>query len=180
MKILKRLHYIHIFVSLAGTLICIPLVSQAQELTFPQIEAEDLNGKAVVLPKDLPGNPTVILVAFTRKQQPQIDQWIEALELKKENSSTEWIELPYVGSRALPFKFVIDKGMRSGITSTEARARTITVYQEHSILVDALTLKGLDRIYVIVAEPGGKIRTVAEGTPDQAKTKSVLKALGRE
>ena len=180
MKEPKPLQNLCLSVSLTWILIGLAFVSQAQELTFPQIKAEDLNGKAVELPKDLPGNPTVILVAFVRKQQEEIDQWVEALDLNKEASLTEWIELPYVGSRALPFKIVIDKGMRSGITSTEDRARTITVYEDHKILVDALKLKGLDRIYVIVAEPGGKIRVVVEGPPDKEKKQSVLRALAGE
>jgi hypothetical protein len=171
---------INFFLSVPLILFSLCTVSPAQELIFPRVDAEDLNGKAVILPKDLPGNPTVILVAFIRKQQGEIDQWIEALELKNEASSTEWIELPYVGSNARPFKAFIDKGMKSGITSAEARARTITVYEDHKIIVDALKLKGLDRIYVIVAEPGGKIRTLVEGTPDEEKKQSVLSALTKD
>ena len=151
--------------------------ASAQELIFPRLEAEDLNGKAVEIPKDLPGDPTLILVAFVRKQQAEIDEWIKALELKAQAPAVEWIELPYVGSKARPFKKIIDNGMRSGITATEARARTITVYQEHKILLDALKLQDMDQIYVIVAERGGKVRALVKGTPDPSKKHSIVTAL---
>ena len=38
------------------------------EIIFPDLEADDLNGRTLSLPKDLPGQPTIVLIAFKRKE----------------------------------------------------------------------------------------------------------------
>ena len=51
--------------------------------TFPQLEAEDLNGKAYTLPQALPSRNTLVLIAFKREQQKAVNTWIDGLELKR-------------------------------------------------------------------------------------------------
>ena len=37
------------------------------DLQFPQLDADDLNGRSVSLPQDLPGDPTIVFIAYKRK-----------------------------------------------------------------------------------------------------------------
>ena len=38
------------------------------ELQFPSLDADDLNGRAVSLPQDFPGDPTIVFIAYKRNQ----------------------------------------------------------------------------------------------------------------
>ena len=97
------------------------------EVIFPDLEADDLNGRTLSLPKDLPGKPTIVLIAFKRKQQSSVDEWVDRLDLLPEGGPA-WIEMPVVGRGAAIFRSFVDKGMRAGITSEVMRGRTITIY----------------------------------------------------
>ena len=94
---------------------------------FPNLTSEDLNGKAVTLPADFPGNPTLVLMAFESKQQDDIDKWIDKLQLKT-SDAIPWMELAVVGSKFKLMKPVIDGGMRKGVTGEKNRARVVTIY----------------------------------------------------
>ena len=97
------------------------------ELQFPSLDADDLNGRAVSLPQDFPGDPTIVFIAYKRNQQPSINAWVARLGLQ-ERGGPAWVELPVVGRGAALFRSFVDNGMRSGITSTAMRGRTITIY----------------------------------------------------
>lgn len=153
--------------------------SFGQDIKFPLLEAENLNGKRAALPKDLPGNPTVVLVAFESDHQADIDLWIGELGLKK-SDEIKWIELAVIGSKFRLLRKVIDGGMRSGITSEEDRARTITVYSSRSHFLENLGLTEVDRVYAIVVQQDGGVRAVVEGKPTEEKKQSVMAALKGE
>ena len=141
----------------------------AQDLQFPTLKAEDLNGEAVTLPGDLPGDPTLVLIAFFREQQADVDTWINALDLKSDDAPP-FVELPVVGWRNRPFKGFIDGGMRSGIVAVEDRARTITIYSSRKDLLASFERAETDRIYALVVAQDGAIKAVEEGryTPEKA------------
>ena len=111
-----------------GILIIMVLSTAAQaDVVFPNVTADDLNGRSVNLPADFPGTPTIVFIAYKRNQQPSIDSWVERLGLR-ESGGQAWVELPVVGLGAAFFRSFVDKGMRAGITSISMRAKTITVY----------------------------------------------------
>lgn len=149
------------------------------ERKFPELKADDLNGKAVALPADFPGDPCLVLVAFTSEQQDDVDQWISKLKLK-ESDEIKWIELPVIGSRNRLLKPVIDRGMRTGITEEKDRARTISIYSSRTDFLNSLRLDEVDRIYAMVVEKSGAVRVVVEGTPTDEKKEQILAALGAE
>ena len=106
------------------------------EIIFPDLEADDLNGRTLSLPKDLPGQPTIVLIAFKRKQQSSVDAWVDRLDLLPEGGPA-WIEMPVVGRGAAIFRSFVDKGMRAGITSEFMRGRTITIYSSRRAFINA-------------------------------------------
>ena len=147
----------------------------ADPMIFPRIEASDLNGRDVVLPADLPGSPTLVLVAFTQEQQHDIDEWIDALELRSRDDIA-WIELPVVSSRYRFAKRYVDDAMRSGIQAFEDRARTITTYGRREF-IRALDLPGYDRVYAVVTNPLGDIGPIVAGRPSPAALAEIRAAL---
>ena len=60
---------------LLGLLTAILLTANiaAAQQVFPAVTADDLNGISKTLPSDLPGDPTIVFIAYKQGQQPDVD-----------------------------------------------------------------------------------------------------------
>ena len=143
--------------------------------TFPTLMADDLNGRSLSLPADFPGKPTIVFIAYKRNQQPSINAWVERLGLR-ETGGPDWVELPVVGLGAVLFRRFVDNGMRSGIISTEMRARTNTIYSSRSAFNRALSIVGQGEIYVALVDPNGMVYTLIAGDVTEAKVEQLRAA----
>ena len=145
------------------------------EVMFPDLEADDLNGRTLSLPKDLPGQPTIVLIAFKRKQQSSVDAWVDRLDLLPEGGPA-WIEMPVVGRGAAIFRSFVDKGMRAGITSEFMRGRTITIYSSRRAFNNALGIQSMKDIYVALVDPNGTVHILIQGDVSEEKMKKLRSA----
>lgn len=145
----------------------LPMGAFAQ-MTLPSLVADDLNGRTMRLPQDLPGDPTIVFIAYKQRQQPNVNAWVRRLGLT-EAATPAWVELPVVGQGARMIRSIIDNGMRSGITSTAMRARTITIYSNRSAFNRALGINDMSQIYVLLVDRDGTVRTKIEGDVTEAK-----------
>ena len=145
------------------------------EVIFPDLEADDLNGRTLSLPKDLPGKPTIVLIAFKRKQQSSVDAWVDRLDLLPEGGPA-WIEMPVVGRGAAIFRSFVDKGMRAGITSEVMRGRTITIYSSRRAFNNALGIRSMKDIYVALVDPNGTVHILIQGDVSEEKMKKLRSA----
>ena len=145
------------------------------EVIFPDLEADDLNGRTLSLPKDLPGKPTIVLIAFKRKQQSSVDEWVDRLDLLPEGGPA-WIEMPVVGRGAAIFRSFVDKGMRAGITSEVMRGRTITIYSSRRAFNNALGIQSMKDIYVALVDPNGTVHILIQGDVSEKKVKQLRAA----
>ena len=145
------------------------------EVIFPDLEADDLNGRTLSLPKDLPGKPTIVLIAFKRKQQSSVDAWVDRLDLLPEGGPA-WIEMPVVGRGAAIFRSFVDKGMRAGITSEFMRGRTITIYSSRRAFNNALGIQSMKDIYVALVDPNGTVHILIQGDVSEEKMKKLRSA----
>ena len=145
------------------------------EVIFPDLEADDLNGRTLSLPKDLPGKPTIVLIAFKRKQQSSVDEWVDRLDLLPEGGPA-WIEMPVVGRGAAIFRSFVDKGMRAGITSEFMRGRTITIYSSRRAFNNALGIQSMKDIYVALVDPNGTVHILIQGDVSEEKMKKLRSA----
>lgn len=127
--------------SIAGTLLLaaiLPWSARATEIidrrdnepgTFPVIEAQTLRGRTVRLPYQLKGESNLLLVAYQREQQEDIDTWLAVLDtLAPQLPDFAYYELPTIGSGYKWMRAVIDGGMKQGIPDRAQRDRTITLY----------------------------------------------------
>jgi hypothetical protein len=134
-----------------------PLVGQ-----MPSIATHSLSKNELTLPRDLPGEKTLALIAFARAQQVEIDTWVSGMKL--DAGDIAWVELPVVGKRNFLMKGVINGGMRSGITSKQMRDRTITLFTDPKILCKAMGLsKGTNTIYAAVVDRSGVVLGWVDG-----------------
>jgi hypothetical protein len=97
--------------------------------TFPVIAAETLRGRRIQLPGQLKGERNLLLVAYEREQQSDIDTWLAVLDtFSVQPPAFAYYELPTIGGKFKLMRAVIDGGMKQGIPDRAQRDRTITLY----------------------------------------------------
>ena len=153
-------------------------------LPFPEVTGENLLGEPFDLPGDLPGKLRVVFVAFRQRQQPSIDSWLTVADvLEADYPGLRYFEIPTISRPFRLLKPVIDNGMRSGIPSDAARARTITVFTRVSRFVEAAGLPGTDDVATLLVDAAGRIRWhgTGEHTPDrETALRSAIESLRDE
>lgn len=141
---------------------------------FPSLEASDLNKRKIQLPGGLAGELNVLLVAFQREQQKDVDTWLPLLPaLMKAHPKLAYYEIPVI-SRSNPLlRWIIDNAMRGGIPDQEQRAHTITLYLDKKPFLKTLEISSEDRIYILVVNKSGKVLWRTEGVASPEKLESL-------
>jgi hypothetical protein len=125
---------------------------------FPPVSGANLEGRHFNLPNDFEGALNVVLVAFQRQQQDDVDTWTPFLRgLAAEHADLRVYELPTLGRRYIPMRWMIDGGMRRGIPDKAVRMTTITLYIDKSPYRRALGLGDESQIYVLLVDRAGTI-----------------------
>jgi hypothetical protein len=151
---------------------------QPSERRFPEIEARGLDGRTYCLPEELGGERNILLVAFHRSQQREIDAWLPPLlELEERLPEVRVYELPTISRSWSPLRRFIDGGMRGGIPDPAARARTLTTYTDVDRVTRALRLSGPDAIALVLVDRRGQIEWQGGGEFDEEQLAQVAAAL---
>lgn len=155
------------------------LLSPLEGITLPTYETDDLNGDRRTIPAELPGERTLVFVAFFQNQQPDVNTWVEGMALDMSgDANPAWVELPIVGRQWLLAKGFVNGGMRSGIVAPAMRARTLTIYRSPQDFVEAIGGENLDEVYALVADREGKVYAIERGrftTDGAARLTAALK-----
>jgi hypothetical protein len=138
---------------------------------FPPLEATSLSGRRRRLPADLTAS-TVIILAFHRWQQTEVDEWIA--ELHEAGCRFPILEVPTIGTRYRLARSFIDGGMRAGIPDVSTRECTLTVYTDVSRVLSALGLRSTDHVVVALVDPSGSVGALVQGTFDFASSAPFL------
>jgi hypothetical protein len=149
--------------------------TQVDARSLPNIKATDLNKKAVNWPAGLPSDRTVLIIAFTRGQQVQVDGWVSGLKLKSPGGPA-WFEVPLINNPGSIARYFIDNGMRGGIPGTEARSHVVTVYGKKAELMKQMGLFGEKTVHVLVVDRKGNILESVSGAYSEAGAAAVTKA----
>ena len=145
---------------------------------FPRVHAANLERHPFVLPDDFAGERNLVLIAFQREQQFDIDTWIPvAQRMMQRHRDFRYYELPTI-SRSVPLaRWWLDGAMRAGIPDRVAREATITLYLDKAAFRRALQLPREDTIYALVVNRAGRVLWRAEGPCTDAKAQSLERAL---
>ncbi len=163
-----------ILISLSLMLTSLPL--QAQQMVFPRVDTADLNGRTLSFPNQFPADPTLVLVAFKRRHQDNLDRWIAAMDLKTPDAPV-WLEMPVIANYGALWRGFIDNGMRSGITATADRAKVFTIYVSPDRFRSFFGMPTDEDIYLMVVEQDGTVRAVVRGDHTAEKEAILRKAL---
>jgi hypothetical protein len=150
----------------------------ASAQTLPPIKAADLNKKPVSWPAGLPAARTILLIAFDRKQQAQIDGWVAGMRLKAPGAPA-WFEVPMIKDPGRFIRGFIDGGMRRGIPSTADRAHVVTVYGDKKALLRSMMITNETVVHALVVERSGRIVDRIDGPYSAAGAARILAAVGR-
>ena len=144
---------------------------------FPEVSGIDLEGRAIRLPSDLAGSPRVVVVAFERQQQDDVDTWIRAAEtLFSKRPAARLYEVPIIGSSPAPFRLWVNNGMRAGIPDETARRRTITVYTDRDGFLAAVGARR-ESISTLLLDDDGRIAWRTDGPADAGKVSDLDAAM---
>ncbi len=136
----------------------------ADSVRFPTITSDNLEGKTFTLPHDFGGERNVVFIAFKREQQNDVDTWVPFVKpLVARTPGTEYYEIPTIYRMIAPMRWMLNRGMRSGIDDRAARERTITLYLDKGPFKRALGIADERVIHVLVVDREGQVLWRATG-----------------
>jgi hypothetical protein len=143
--------------------------------SFPSVEGKALTGDKFKVPEDLTKRYNLILVAFQREQQEDIDTWIPGLEeLEKAREDFRFYEFPVLPEMNAMVRWFIYQGMRGGITSEEARTRTVTFHLDKERFTKHLGIESEDQIYLFMVNPEGLVLWKDSGIWSEEKERDLV------
>jgi len=140
---------------------CLPRLMCAQSdapRQFPTVEVRNLEGRDLVFPRDFAGDVNVVLVAFQREQQRDVDTWTPGLsELRKRVPSLHVYEMPTLNRSYRFVRRMIDGGMAKGIKDKAVREATTTAFIDKGPFKKALGIDSEDTIHAFVVRRDGTV-----------------------
>ena len=160
-------------------------------LRLAPVRTRGLDRTPRLLPRDLPAERTLVLIAYRQQHQRDVDAWIEIAVAHgvpptprgaQEPMRTAVIEVPFLSGRWLPARRLIDGGMARGIADPDVLARTLTAYgaparHRRACGLDAVGARG-DAVEALVSDRDGAVHWHASGPPQGAAPRGMLAALG--
>ncbi len=126
--------------------------------TFPVIVAESLRGRSVTMPSQFKGARNLLLVAYQREQQADIDTWLAVIDSVAAGAPDfAYYELPTISGSMKWMRGVIDGGMKQGIPDRAQRDRTITLYLDVDWFRGQIGTAGNDGIAALLVDREGNI-----------------------
>ena len=151
----------------------------APEGTFPKLIASNLEKQTFSLPEDFAGDRNLLLIAFQREQQGNVDTWLHQMKRFEALPSFHYYELPTIDRLNPIARWFINSGMRRGIPDRNARARTITLYLDKPSFRNALNLPDEKQIYAVLVDRSGRVLWRAQGDFDESKAAGLEDVLRR-
>jgi len=150
----------------------------ADTVRFPAVTSDNLEGQTFTLPHDFGGERNVLFIAFQRQQQAEVDTWVPFVKpLVARTPGTEYYEIPTIYRMIAPMRWMLNRGMRSGIDDRGARERTITLYLDKGPFKRALGISDEKRIQVLVVDREGQVLWRTTGPFTEEKGASLEAAL---
>lgn len=148
---------------------------------FPGLKASSLTGEVISLPDGLEGTRNLVLIAFEREQQADLDTWLKVLPaIASKHRDFRYYELPTIQRPAKLVQMFINSGMRGGIPDHQQRARTITLYIDKKPFKEAMHIESEKMVYAFLIDKSGKVLWRGEGLCSPQKQESLTAFLSRQ
>lgn len=148
-------------------------------MTFPTARGSNLEHRGFRLPTDFEGERNLVLIAFQREQQAQVETWTPFVQgLLVRQPDLRFYELPTIQRGNPLFRFWVDRGMRSGIADRTKREQTITLFLDKAAFRRQLALPEEQTIYALLVDRAGRVLWRAEGCFTEEKGRDLEQVLG--
>jgi hypothetical protein len=142
---------------------------------FPSVAGQALSGETVRIPEDLIGAPALLLCAYRRGTQPDIDRW--AAFAGREAAWLAVYELPIIPSVVWrPFQGMIDGGMRGGVPRRQWSS-VVTLYEQGGKARAFLGDHGGLHATVVLLDADGVVTFFETGGYREATAKGLVEAV---
>ena len=146
---------------------------------FPAVSASNLEGQKFNLPGDFSASYNVVVLAYTREHQSDINTWLPLLkQTETANPEVRYYELPTLPNWNAAARAQLDRWMIEGIPNKSTRERTITLYLDVEAFNDALNIDNRDEMQILLVTKEGKILWQEKGSFSTAKGEALLDVLG--
>ncbi|WP_416839506.1 hypothetical protein [Haloferax sp. DFSO52] len=151
-------------------------------MEFPRLPSRDTNGQTVVLPDDLEGEQTLLLISFDHRQQSLVGSWRGfANELTETYNHFGYYELVVLGGRSGMMPPVAGGGMSPDMARSRPHDNALVARVDKTALQRRLGLLGEGNIYALLIEDGQIVRQAAGVlTPETADALEKLLKQWRE
>ena len=147
-------------------------------IRFPEVAGRDIDGNDFVVPTDFAGDLNLVLMAFTREHQYDVNTWLPHVrELESSRQGFRVYEVPTLWEMNWLQRKQLDFWMSTGIQDPLARATTITLYTDLQALQPALALPDFDTIQVLLVDRDGLVVWRSEGAFSKAKLEGLMETL---
>ena len=131
------------------------MTSPLEGRRFPSVTGVALSGAPVRIPEDLMGAPALLLCAYRRGTQTDIDRW--AAFAGRELPQLAVYELPIIPALIWrPLQGWIDGGMRGGVPRAQW-SHVVTLYEEGAKARGFIGDGGGDRAQVLLLDAAGVV-----------------------
>ncbi|GAB5535128.1 MAG: hypothetical protein Rubg2KO_13770 [Rubricoccaceae bacterium] len=149
---------------------------------FPEVNGIRLDDSPIVLPRDLSGDATLLVVSFRDATDPLADQWARLGERLQTTYGPQLdvLELPVVAKSMKLFGGLATLGVRGQIDNEAERARTIPIFVDKTVFCKTLACRDQGDVYVFLVDRQGQIAWRGEGAldmPEIAELEATLPSL---
>ncbi len=127
-------------------------------MQLPKVQGKNLLRQKMVFPADFAGKLNLVFIAFLRRHQDLIDEWVPYVEeLAQQHRELQYYEFPTLPRRGPIYRTFLNEGMRAGIPSEATRARTITLYLDKRRFRAALDIRHEQEIWLYLFDQPGQV-----------------------
>ncbi len=145
---------------------------------FPAVTADSLSKQTLHLPADFGGGDNLVLVAFERDQQRDVDTWTAPeTALLKQRANFRFYELPVLPWRDIFYRWWLNTAMRSGTPDDAARKRTVPLYLDKERFRNQLQIETEKTISVLLLDKTGQVVWRTAGDWTEEKQRALVYAL---
>lgn len=166
---------------LAGLLLTAVAASSSEGVpvgrVLPSVKGTSLAGREVRFPEDLRGKPAVLLVAYRRGTQEDVDLWIRFLSQRA--PGLPFFEVPTISNPVWrPLSGWIDGGMRGGVPQ-EKWPSVVTLYGDAPTLRRFLGDRGGFVTHAVLLDGEGRVAWFGNEGFSEAAGRELLAVLSR-
>lgn len=148
---------------------------EPETITFPDVDGKNLHGSTISFPDVFASRQYhVVIVAFEQRQQEEVDTWLPSLiQLEERNENFRVLELPAISKMNRLMRWLIYRGMRSGIESASARGRTITLHIDKNPFKEALRIDSEQAVRLYLVRRDGVVVWQSRGPYNEDDFKDI-------